>query len=198
MPLTEKVTIRREVTYSKDRKHKFMLFIEWDSKLPKAMVIMINPSEVSNKISNDLTTQLVVNNLSALKYGGVYICNMVSSVGSKTMRVTKDNAPYHKENLDIITKTGLQEGVTSIVLAWGSVGYNNRLARNIQDEIIKRLNDKSEVMYVIADSDGKKGLHPLTPSVRGKWVLVPYKTDNGNNSVELVYGDSKEDKKDDN
>lgn len=174
MPLTEKVTIRREVTYSKDRKHKFMLSIEWNDKLPKAIVVMIAPSTTSNNINNDLTTQLVVNNLSSLGYGGVYIANLVSLMGSKSMKITKEAEPYHKENFNIIEKTSNKDNIKAIILAWGSITNNNMLAKNLQVELLNRLSDKENMMYVIEDGRGKKGLHPLTPSVRNKWKLVPY------------------------
>lgn len=175
MPLTEKVTIKREITYSKDRKHKFLLSIEWDNKLPKALVIMISPSDISNKISNDLSTQLVINNLFTLGYGGVAIGNLTSDIGKRSMRISDKAAPYHKENFDTIVKASNQANVKAVILAWGSIGNTNQAAKKLQDELIKLLDDKKDIMYYIDDGRGKKGLHPLTPSIRSRWILVPYK-----------------------
>jgi hypothetical protein len=189
MPLTEKVTIRREVTYSKDRKHKFMLFIEWDNKLPKAVVIMIAPSAIGNKVNNDLTTQLVINNLNALGYGGVYIGNLISAIGSKSMRITDKSEPYHKENFDIIGKVAMQDNINAIILAWGSIGENNQLARKLQAELFDIFKDRENIIYMIQDGRGKKGLHPLTPSIRSHWELVPY---DNKGFIELDIPDNKE------
>ncbi|WP_304509560.1 DUF1643 domain-containing protein [Anaerotignum sp.] len=78
MPITEKATIRSKCTFSKDRKHKFLLTLEWEEKKPKAVVIMTSPAE-ANCIVTDLTTSLVIKNLHSLGYGG---CDLVN-LGSK-------------------------------------------------------------------------------------------------------------------
>lgn len=76
MPITEKATIKSKCTFSKDRKHKFLLTLEWEEKKPKAVVIMTSPAE-ANCIVTDLTTSLVIKNLHALGYGG---CDLASKL----------------------------------------------------------------------------------------------------------------------
>ncbi len=39
--LNEKVTIRSEAVFSEDRKHRYLLFLEWEKSRPKAYIIMI-------------------------------------------------------------------------------------------------------------------------------------------------------------
>lgn len=81
MAITEKSVIKTEIYYSEDRKHRYLLKKQWDSKKPSAMIIMINPS-TAEEIVIDHTTMFVVNNVSKLGYGNVDILNMFSKVGS--------------------------------------------------------------------------------------------------------------------
>lgn len=84
MPITEKATIRIKCTFSKDRKHKFLLTLEWEEKKPKAVVIMTSPAE-ANCIETDLTTSLVIKNLHALGYGGCDLVNLGSTLHYKNL-----------------------------------------------------------------------------------------------------------------
>ena len=41
------------------------------------------------------------------------------------------------------------------------------------DSVVKTLHELNKNLFVISDGV-KKGLHPLTPSIRAKWQLEPY------------------------
>ena len=84
MPITEKATIKSKFTFSKDRKHKFLLTLEWEEKKPKAVVIMTSPAE-ANCIVTDLITSLVIKNLHSLGYGG---CDLASKLHYNKLKHT--------------------------------------------------------------------------------------------------------------
>ena len=68
----EKTVLKTEAHFSKDRKHRYLLRKEWDKAIPRACLLMINPSDADG-IVIDMTAQLVVNNLLRLGYGSVDI-----------------------------------------------------------------------------------------------------------------------------
>lgn len=74
---------------------------------------------------------------------------------------------------NIITKASNQPNIKAIIVAWGSIGNTNQAAKKLQDELLDLLGDKRDMMYYIDDVRRKKGLHPLTPSIRSRWILVP-------------------------
>ena len=42
--LTDRTTMKTEAVFSEDRRHRYLLRKEWDTKKPKATIIMTNPS----------------------------------------------------------------------------------------------------------------------------------------------------------
>ena len=78
--IVEKTILKTEANFSDDKKQRYLLRKEWDKSKDRACVLMINPSDADG-IVIDLTTQLVVNNISRLDYGSVDILNLYSSVG---------------------------------------------------------------------------------------------------------------------
>lgn len=173
MPITEKATIKSHCTFSKDRKHKFLLTLEWEEKKPKAVVIMSSPAEASC-IVTDLTTSLVIKNLYQLGYGGCDLVNLGSKLNYNKLIVDKDEEAYNKENREIILKCVADENNEKAIIAWGSCGAGNQRIQKYQKLVLDMLADYKEKLYVIQDERGKKGVHPLTPSVRNHWTLVKF------------------------
>lgn len=173
MSITEKAIIRSKCVFSKDRKHKYLLNIEWDEKKPKAVVIMIYPS-ISDCVVMDLTTSLVINNMYKLGYGAVNIVNIYSKINATTIVEDEKEAEFNKENISTIAKCVADESNSIAIIAWGSCGNGNKRVKKIQENILEILEVHKEKLHVIQDGRGKKGLHPLTPSVRNGWIVVPY------------------------
>ena len=173
MPITEKATIKSHCTFSKDRKHKFLLTLEWEEKKPKAVVIMTAPAE-ANCIITDLTTSLVIKNLHLLGYGGCDLVNLGSKLNYNKLIVDKTEEAYNKENRETILKCVADVNNEKAILAWGSCGEGNKRIQEYQNILLGMLSEYKGKLYVIQDERGKTGVHPLTPSARNRWTLVPF------------------------
>ncbi|HCT65512.1 MAG TPA: hypothetical protein DIC60_09670 [Lachnospiraceae bacterium] len=180
MPITEKATIKSKCTFSKDRKHKFLLTLEWEEKKPKAVVIMTSPAE-ANCIVTDLTTSLVIKNLHSLGYGGCDLVNLGSKLYYNKLIVDKAEEDYNKENQEVIQRCVADEKNEKTIIAWGSCGDGNKRIQAYQKTLLEKLSGYENKLFVIEDGRGKKGLHPLTPSVRTHWKLVPFQMQNTQN-----------------
>lgn len=172
MPITERATINSFCTFSKDRKHRFLLTFTWDEKKPKVAVIMKAPAD-ANCIVMDLTTSLVIKNLYHLGYGGCDILNLGSKLDYVKKVVDEKEENYNKENRDTILKCVADERNEKVICAWGTCGDGNKRIKGCENEILKLLSDYQDKLYTIEDERGKRGLHPLTPTIRNKWILVP-------------------------
>ena len=96
---TEKGVMKTETIFSDDRRHRYLLRKEWDTKKPKATIIMTNPSTADISML-DYTTLYIINNLVRLDFGAVDIVNLVSKTTTK-LQVKEDIADeMDKENLD--------------------------------------------------------------------------------------------------
>ncbi|AFS79815.1 hypothetical protein Curi_c28230 [Gottschalkia acidurici 9a] len=168
MLATEKSIIRTEAIFSGDRLHRYLLRKEWDKNKKKSMVIMINPSSADGLII-DHTTMYVVNNLSKLEFGSVDIVNIFSKINIRIS--TKDNTDglVDGENDSQILKSAIK--VDSIIIAWGKVDENNKKIKERQEEVLKLLEEHKDKFYIIEDSIGRAGFHPLAPQIRFGWNL---------------------------
>lgn len=80
--LTEKVLTKTETIFSDDRLKRYLLRKEWDTKKPKATIIMTNPS-AADLMTMDYTTLYILNNISKLDFGAVDIVNLSSKITTK-------------------------------------------------------------------------------------------------------------------
>lgn len=176
----EKSNLKTEAIFSDDKKSRFLLKKEWDSKKLKAMVLMINPS-TADEIQIDFTTLYTINNLSKLGYGSVDITNLYSHVGA--LRTKEESKEMKDENIKHILSSA--EKVDSIILAYGSVGENSKGIQEQISNILTALKPFNEKIFYIGNGFDKIGLHPLAPAIRHKWNLVNIeninKSENGGN-----------------
>ena len=115
--LTEKITMRTETVFSDDRLNRYLLRKEWDSKKPRATIIMTNPS-AADLLTLDYTTLYILNNISRLDFGAVDIVNMTSRITTK-LNVKEDlNTELEAVNAEFIVKSAEKSDV--IIIAWGS------------------------------------------------------------------------------
>ncbi|MBE7041061.1 MAG: DUF1643 domain-containing protein [Ruminococcaceae bacterium] len=177
--LTEKDTIKCESIFNEDRTHRFLWKRVWNKDKPLMTVIMLNPCHADNIIT-DTTTALVVNNVARLEeYGGVSIVNLYSLLTSKlNFRWNADEELNHEENDNYIKKAA--EESETVVLAWGkSTDTNQRIAERAEHVVAMLFGMKEKLKWI---TDGfRTGVHPLTPTLRNKWNLVPI-TDINNES----------------
>lgn len=184
--ITEKDTIKCEAIFNDNKTHRFLWRQVWDSKKPLACVIMINPCLADTKIL-DTTTFLTLNNVCRLgDYGGVAIVNLFSILTPKLH--FNSTAKLNDEANDGYIKKAAEEA-SVVILAWGkSVDTNIRLY-NRSREVIDLLSDQKEKFRIISDGE-RISMHPLTPSVRARWVLV--------DATEWLEASKKDDDKSDN
>ncbi|MBR2724269.1 MAG: DUF1643 domain-containing protein, partial [Ruminococcus sp.] len=145
----------------------------WDKDKPMATVVMLNPCHADNIIT-DTTTALVVNNVARLeKYGGVNIVNLYSLLTNKlNFRWNSDEDLNDPENDTYIKKAA--EESEAVILAWGKGADSNQRITERAVVVINLLNHLEDKLYIISDGL-RKGLHPLTPTIRNGWTLEPAK-----------------------
>ncbi len=166
----KETNIKLKIAYNDDFTHRYSITKTWDSKKPKALVIMKNPSS-SELLETDLTTMLVINNLAKLDYGSVALCNLISKI--QAPYTCNANSKEHTENFEEILK--LAKGVDFIVIAWGSAGVGNIKKQEIQHELLELLTPyKEKLLYIANPKNNKSPVHPLYPQVRQNWLLKPY------------------------
>jgi hypothetical protein len=173
--ITEKVVMRTDTVFSDDRLHRYLLRKEWDTKKPKATIIMTNAS-TADILTIDFTTMYILNNLSKLDFGAVDIVNMVSSVTTK-LKVKADFTPQaDTENMGFIVKSAKESD--KVIIAWGKLGENNRRVRDAQYVLLEQLKPLKDKLYEISDGSGASGFHPLAPQIRFVWVLKKFEIPN--------------------
>ena len=169
--INQKMNIRCEAVFSEDGLHRYVWKRVWDKNKPLAAVVMLNPCQ-ADTIITDTTTSLVVNNVARLeKFGGVVVLNLFSLLTSKlNFRWNSDEDLNTAENDEYIVKAA--EECEIVILAWGKAGdTHQRIAARAERVVAMLGRFKDKLMFI---TDGVRvGLHPLTPSIRGKWMLVP-------------------------
>lgn len=168
---TERAAMKTEAIFSDDRQHRLLLRREWDSSLPAAAVIMINPHTADTHFI-DNTTMLVMNNLYRLGYGTANLLNLYTRITERlSLRFNSDEDLLDPHNDEIILKCAEQSD--TIIIAWGSAGHNSQRVRVRQAELLEQLKPFSEKIMVITDG-GDIAYHPLSPSIRERWILKPF------------------------
>ena len=169
--LTEKAILKTETVFSEDRRHRYLLRKEWDTKKPRATIVMTNPSS-ADLMTMDYTTLYIINNVVRLDFGSIDIVNMVSKITTR-LDVKKDiDAKVDRENTDFIVKAA--EKADKVIIAWGKVGENNKKVRELQESILESLKPFRDKLYIIASNKGEDGFHPLAPQIRFSWVLKKF------------------------
>ena len=170
--ITEKSVMKTEARFSEDRAYRYILSKEWNSKKPRAMVIMTNPSS-AGEVVLDLTTLYTINNLVALDYGAVDIANMFPRV---TQKLKVDDVDLREIEISdkIIVETA--EKVDSVIIAWGRVGEKSKAIEKRQNELLEKLQIFKDKLFIIGDGKGNELFHPLAPHIRFHWELIPFKS----------------------
>lgn len=164
----EKDVIKCESIFNDKHTHRYLWKRVWDKDKPIISVIMLNPCQADNVIT-DTTTYLVVNNVAKLgEFGGVEILNLYSKLTTKLSFKETDKELNDKENDSYILKSA--ETSSKIILAWGKVTNSNARIEERAVQVINSLMPYKDKLYMISDGE-RVGLHPLTPSIRGKWIL---------------------------
>lgn len=170
--IIEKSVVKTEVKYSEDKKYKYITSKEWNSKKPRAMVIMTNPSS-AGEVVLDLTTLYTINNLVALDYGAVDIVNIYPKV---TQKLKVDDVELKEIGISDQLIVEVAEKVDSVIIAWGRVVEKSKAIEKRQSELLQKLQVFKDKLFIIGDGKGNELFHPLAPHIRFHWELIPFKS----------------------
>ena len=155
--------------FSDDGKKRYLLSKSWDESKPKLAIVLLAPSEASG-IALDSTTQLVLNNVTRLGYGGVTIVNLFATLNDFDLKQAETEDP---ENMDAIIQA--VSAADCIVYAPGVGKAKNKVFLCRQEQVLKALLPYEEKLHCLYGVNGGGRLqHPLAPTVR-TWALSPLK-----------------------
>lgn len=107
--------------FTEDKKHRFRLWRNWNSSLPKVLFIMLNPS-TADVSKNDRTVARLIKFAKAFNYGGFYVGNLYSlrtPYPAELFRKTYSERLLH-ENTDHILS--MAKECEAVIFAWGNFG----------------------------------------------------------------------------
>lgn len=81
-------TVKTTAVFSKNRKDRYLLKIEWDNSKKSLVIIMTFPSS-ADELTLDQTTMLVRNEAIKNDFGSVSILNVFSSINNEAQRLTR-------------------------------------------------------------------------------------------------------------
>jgi hypothetical protein len=143
--------------FSECGKFRYRLWRMWDEKLPRAMVIGLNPS-TANSEKNDPTIDNLTTALKILGYGGVIMMNCWPFITSKPELLQIDDESNFQNGARMLQTAMV---VDEIIFAWGN--FKIIKERNRDKELIK--------MFPTAKCFGfnKNGspMHPLSMMYKG-------------------------------
>ncbi|MBS0948601.1 DUF1643 domain-containing protein [Levilactobacillus brevis] len=167
--------LKGNVKFNKSRTHRYELMITWKQPAKKLAMVITNYPGQSDGVVMDLTTMLVVNQVSALGFDGVVMVNLFSKLG------LKGHPKELIEGTDSVTDQVIllaANDVTQIIIATGSFPKQNPLAAGRQAEIIDGIKKAGfgKKLVFLCDSTGKLA-HPLAAKVRKQWELIEAPTE---------------------
>ena len=111
------VKISRSADISSDRKERFSLSRIWDSKKPKVLYIMLNPSYADDEL-DDPTIRRLIFFSKKFRFGGFYVTNLFTQITPYPKELNMYDHS-NKKNLKIISE--LIQKSDLIVYAWGNL-----------------------------------------------------------------------------
>ncbi len=170
MPI-EVATIKCKSIFSDDSQHRFQMSKVWDKNLPQANIITISPSECHNVV-NDLTTNIITNNLHMLGFGGYTMTNLISKIGVDVKKIKNTKDLWNNETDKHILSCA--ESADKIIVAWGSFAHTRKQFADREKQVLELLKPIQDKVYQITDGADRQFLHPLTPCVRNSFILQSY------------------------
>ena len=164
---TVKSLIRSEAIFSDDDNHRLYLKKAWNTKQPVVTVITKFP-RYEGGVKLDLTTQLIINNIVEMGYGGVFLMNLFTNVNINDSDDEIEEL-IHEEADDYILKAATASDI--IIFAWGS--SSTKLIDNRIDEIKQLLDGQLDKVSILVNPDTNKITHPLNPRTRAFWNIQP-------------------------
>jgi hypothetical protein len=171
----------RTCVESKDKRYRYNLTISWNSKLPRLLFIMLNPS-TADKSRDDQTSKKCMKFADRNGFGSITIVNLFAyratdpyellhidaSVSANTGIVIGEGESCAKANRHIYRAA---KEADKIIVAWGSWGMHVR-----RDVEVLRLLDRriKKPLWCFAVNRNGTPKHPLYVPDHTK--LIPYST----------------------
>lgn len=163
--------MKMKCVFSEDSSHRFLMKKIWNKELPQANIITIAPSECHNVV-NDLTTNIITNNLHMLGFGGYTMTNLISKIGVDVKKIKNTKDLWNNETDKHILSCA--ESADKIIVAWGSFAHTRKQFADREKQVLELLKPFQDKVYQITDGADRQFLHPLTPCVRNSFILQPY------------------------
>lgn len=167
----EVITMKMKCVFSEDSSHRFLMKKIWNKELPQANIITISPSECHNVV-NDLTTNIITNNLHMLGFGGYTMTNLISKIGIDVKKIKNTKDLWNNETDKHILSCA--EAADKIIVAWGSFAHTRKQFADREKQVLELLKPYQDKICQITDGADRQFLHPLTPCVRNSFILKPY------------------------
>lgn len=144
--------------FSDDRKHRYILWREWDRRKPSIMFIGLNPS-TANESEPDRTITRIIDFTKDWGYGGFYMVNIFTQVTEDPRKLDKIKNCTPDELLMEFAKE-----CDKIVFAWG----NFKEARERSKAIIAMFPEA----YCLVKNKNGSPRHPLY--IKGTTQLIKF------------------------
>lgn len=167
----EVITMKMKCVFSENSSHRFLMKKIWNKELPQANIITIAPSECHNVV-NDLTTNIITNNLHMLGFGGYTMTNLISKIGVDVKKIKNTKDLWNNETDKYILSC--VEAADKTIVAWGSFAKTRKQFAGREKQVLELLKPFQDKVYQITDGADRQFLHPLTPCVRNSFILQPY------------------------
>lgn len=161
-----KSILRTESYFSDDNTHRLMLKKTWNSKKPNALIVTKYGNQRGD-IKTDLTTNLIINNVSDMgMYGGIYLMNLFTNMNCNN-NLSEVEELNHTEADKYLQDAAKDSDV--IILAWGSTNSMVYIERIKQ--IYQLFESQKEKLYMLVNPNSKEICHPLNPKSRNIWII---------------------------
>ena len=148
--IEQKSTVNTTAVFSRNRKDRYLLKIEWDKSKKSLAIIMTFPSSADELIFYQ-TTMLVRNEAVKNNFGSVSIVNLFSSINNESPKNDKTNTSVVMKECD---------NADVIIVAYGRSTSHTEEKEAFLNALNEHYNEK---LYTIVDSKGLPFSHPLSP-----------------------------------
>jgi hypothetical protein len=104
--------------FSEDKKHRYVLWRHWNPKGKFALCVGLNPSKATQD-KNDPTIRFLIEILSKLGYGGLYMTNLFTIISPDPAILLSPEA-HRDEKTDIGCIFGYSLACQDVIFCWGT------------------------------------------------------------------------------
>ncbi len=175
--VTKTSIIEKKAVFSKDMKERYELTLSLQGKKGKnILVLCLNPAS-DNLLITDTTTNYLSNNLFAMGYTTITICNLYSTIcGKLTASGISGNSDTNLEYL----RSVLERDFQTVLVGYGNTFTTNKSVTDRKKEIDRLLLESGKKAVELVDAQDAYSrlhtIHPLFAGQRfsGEWKLRKY------------------------